>query len=260
MFNVACEEDNSKNQQLEIWHMANYIITATCKQIELLALACNQAMRIHIGQLADPLTVQLNFEIGYHRHHDGKPTPMEVQEKLEELSKLCWHGKSYGYGYDETSKEYWKLYQIFKGTENSLISNTFQLTFHQLELLRNACELAARLRAGQLDYHFIDELMEAYNKGCDSEEQRNAQTNVRKQIGKACEYLHTLCWDLPPHADHGMNYDDNSDILWDMYQVFRYQIWKENNPNPSGRDVLTVAGDKPYHTGKEPFIRIEKFD
>lgn len=61
--------------------MANYLITATCKQIELLALACNQAMRIHIGQLADPLTVQLNFEIGYLRHHDGEPAPMEIQEK-----------------------------------------------------------------------------------------------------------------------------------------------------------------------------------
>ena len=83
--------------------MANYIITATCKQVELLSLACNQAMRIHIGQLADPLTVQLNFEIGYLRHHDGEPAPMEVQEKLEELSKLCWHSKSYGYGYDEIS-------------------------------------------------------------------------------------------------------------------------------------------------------------
>ena len=72
--------------------MANYIITATCKQVELLALACNQAMRIHIGQLADPLTVQLNFEIGYLRHHNGEPAPMDVQEKLEELSKLCWLG------------------------------------------------------------------------------------------------------------------------------------------------------------------------
>ena len=69
--------------------MANYIITATCKQVELLALACNQAMRIHIGQLADPLTVQLNFEIRYLRHHNVEPTPMEIQENLEELSKPC---------------------------------------------------------------------------------------------------------------------------------------------------------------------------
>ena len=136
--------------------MANYIITATCKQVELLALACNQAMRIHIGQLADPLTVQLNFEIGYLRHHDGEPAPMEVQEKLEELSKLCWHGKSYGYRYDETSKEYWKLYQIFKGAGNSITSSSFQITFHQLVVLRKVCEQAARIRTGQLDYCFID--------------------------------------------------------------------------------------------------------
>lgn len=238
--------------------MVNYIITANSKQVELLSLACNQAMRIHIGQLADPLTFQLNFEIGYLRHHDGEPAPMEVQEKLEELSKLCWHGKSYGYGYDEISKEYWKLYQIFKGAENSINNSSFQVTSHQLELLRNACEQAARLRAGQLDYHFIDELLDAYHKGYDSEEQQGEQMSVRKQVVKACEYLHTLCWDLPPHADHGMNYDDDSDIWWDMYQVFRYQIWKDTNPDTSNRELMTVASHAPMHTGKEPLIQIEK--
>ncbi len=46
-------------------------------------------MRIHIDQLADPLTVQLNFEIKYLRHHNVEPTPMEIQENLEELSKPC---------------------------------------------------------------------------------------------------------------------------------------------------------------------------
>lgn len=237
--------------------MANHIITATCKQVELLSLACNQAMRIHIGQLADPLTVQLNFEIGYLRHHDGEPASMEIQEKLEELSKLCWHSKSYGYGYDEISKEYWKLYQIFKGEENSLTSSTFQLPLHQLELLRDACEQAARLRAGQLDYIFIDELMDAYHKGCVSEEQKSAHTSVRKQVVKVCEYLHTLCWDLPPNADHGMNYDDDSDIWWDMYQVFRHQIWKESNHDVSSRDLLTVASHEPMNTGTEPLIMIQ---
>lgn len=232
----------------------NYIITATPKQRELLSLACNQAMRIHIGQLADPLSVQLNFEFGYQRHHNGEPAPMEIQEKLEELSRLCWHGKSYGYGYDETSKEYWKLYRMFKDAGNSHTSISFQLTSHQLELLRNVCEQAARLRAGQLDYKFIDELMDAYHKGCNSEEQQNVQLSVSKQVIKVCEYLHTLCWDLPSNADHGMNYDDNLDIWWDMYQVFRYQIWTDNNPE----DMMTVSSHTPMHTGKESLIRIEK--
>lgn len=238
--------------------MTNYIITASCKQVELLALACNQAMRIHIGQLADPLTVQLNFEIGYLRHHDGQPAPMEVHGKLEELSRMCWHGRSYGYGYDETSEEYWKLYHIFKGAEDSINNSSFQVSSRQLGLLRSACEQAARLRAGQLYYSFIDELMNAYHKGCNSEEQKSEQRSVRKQVVEACENLHTLCWNLPPNADYGMNYDDDSDIWWDMYQVFRYQIWKDTNLDKSNTELMTVAGDKPYLTGKEPLVCIKK--
>ena len=81
--------------------------------------------------------------------------------------------------------------------------------------------------------------------------------SVRKQVVKTCEYLHTLCWDLPPHADYGMNYDENSDIWWDMYQVFRYQSWKDSNIDASSRDMTTVASHEPMHTGKEPLILIE---
>ena len=100
--------------------------------------------------------------------------------------------------------------------------------------------------------------MDAYHKGCVSEEQKSAQTSVRKQVVKTCEYLHTLCWDLPPHADHGMNYDGNSDIWWDMYQVFRYQIWKDSNPDTSSRELMTVASHAPMHTGMEPLICIKE--
>lgn len=238
--------------------MANYIITASRKQVELLGFACNQAMRIHIGQLADPLTVQLNFEIGHLRHHDGQPAPMEVQEKLEELSRMCWHGRSHGYGYDEISEEYWKLYHIFKGAEGSINNRSFQVSSRQLELLRSACEQAARLRAGQLYYGFIDELMNAYHKGCESEEQKSAQRRVRKLVVEACENLHTLCWNLPPNEDYGMNYDEDSDIWWDMYQVFRYQIWRDTYLHKSNIGLMTVAGDKPYLTGKEPLVCIKK--
>lgn len=235
--------------------MANYLITATCKQIELLALACNQAMRIHIGQLADPLTVQLNFEIGYLRHHDGDPAPMEIQEKLEYLSRLCWHNQSYGYGYDNISKEYWILYQMFKKEESPLSGCTLLVTAQQLELLRNVCEQAARIRAGQLDYCFIDELVDAYHKG--DKENADFPMNIRKDVTQVCNYLHTLCWDLPANADHGINYDDDSDIWWDMYQVFRYQLWADRYPNPSSKDMLTVESNEPMHTGREPLIKVE---
>ena len=67
-----------------------YTLHANVKQIELLTFACNQALRIHIGQLSDPLTVLLNFEIGHARHHQGELCPFDVQEILDELTFLCW--------------------------------------------------------------------------------------------------------------------------------------------------------------------------
>ena len=236
----------------------NYIITATSKQIELLTLACNQAMRVHIGQLDDPLTVLLNFEIAYHRHHEGETSPMLIQEELAELSRLCWHNMSYGYGYDEISKNYYALYRMFKGCEGLMSPETFKVADYQLELLRTACEPAARLRAGQLDYGFIDELMNAFRKKAGIGYDLSASDiDIRERVTIICNHLHTLCWNMPPNADYGMHYDDESDIWWDMFQVFRHQLWLQRNPNPTYQDMMTVDSDKPYKTGKEPLVKVD---
>lgn len=233
-----------------------YILTANNKQVELLAFACNQALRIHIGQLADPLTFQLNFEVAYPRHHNGEPCPFEVAEKLEELSRLCWK-TSNGYGYDDKSRAYWELYQMFKIAKGRISDSSYILDTHQMELLRNVCEQAARLIAGQLDYTLVDELVQAYEKSYKNDVEKLKDTDkVRTLVSKEFDKLHTLCWDLPINADHGMNYDENSDILWDMYQVIRHQLW---NDNQKGKDKFwCVCADKPMKTSKEEFILIEK--
>ena len=237
---------------------AEYIITINSKHAEHLAYACNQAMRIHIGQLSDPLTVLLNFELGYSRHHNGEPCPLEVQESLDDLSLLCW-GTSYGYGYDEKSKSYWELYQIFKNASDSMVACQVELTANQVEHLRTACEQAARLRCGQLDYSLEMELMSAYERRYKDDEERLKRSHeVRAQINNTFDHLHTLCWELPGNADYGLNYNEDSDILWDMYQIFRHQLWKEAHPNPSLSDKMTVDGDNPYQTGIEPLISIMK--
>ena len=234
-----------------------YILTANYKQVELLTFACNQALRIHIGQLADPLTFQLNFEVAYPRHHHGEPCPIEVAEKLEELSRLCWHNSHTGYAYDDKSRAYWELYQIFKEAKSFVGESSFSLNTRQMTLLRNACEQAARLIAGQLDYTLIDELMQAYEKSYkyDTKKLEDAW-KIREQIKEDFDALHTLCWDLPVNADHGMGYDANSDILWDMYQVIRHQLWNDSK-KPDDK-FWCVSADEPVKTGKEGFIRIEK--
>lgn len=233
-----------------------YILTANEKQVELLTFACNQALRIHIGQLADPLTFQLNFEVAYPRHHYGKSCPIEVAEKLEELSRLCWK-TSNGYGYDDKSRAYWELYQMFKNANGRMSDSSFILDVHQMELLRNVCEHAARLIAGQMDYTLVDELVQAYEKSYKDDTEKLKDTDkVRTLVKEEFDKLHTLCWDLPVNADHGMNYDDNSDILWDMYQVIRHQLW---NDNQKGKDNFwCVSADEPMQTSKEKFIQVEK--
>ena len=233
-----------------------YTLHANVKQIELLTFACNQALRIHVGQLSDPLTVLLNFEIGHARHHQGELCPIEVQESLDELTFLCW-GSSYGYGYDDKSKAYWELYQIFKHSSMSGTNGQFKLTGHQVEQLRNACEQASRLRCGQLDYNLEMELMSAYMRRYKNDEEKlKLAPVVHEQIRKTFADLHTRCWALPVHADHGMNYDDDADILWDMYQVLRYRLWKDAHPNPTYENRLNVASDVPYQSGKMPLITI----
>jgi hypothetical protein len=234
---------------------AQYIMTASCKQVNLLSWACNQAMRIHIGQLADPITVLNNFLIGYSRHHHGEVCPMEVQERLEELSKLCWHNSN-GYNYDETSKDYWQLYQVFKSSESTIGNSQFVITSHQVELLQKACEQAARLRAGQLDYSLVDELMSAYEKSVGEKETQKQSSAVRKKICQTFDYLHTLCWDMPVNADHGMNYDQDSDIWWDMYQVFRYQLSLDCHLTTDNANDWTVARNTPFQTSNEPLVKL----
>lgn len=233
-----------------------YILTANDNQVDLLAFACNQALRIHIGQLADPLTFQLNFEKAYPRHHHGKSCPLEVAEKLKELSMLCWK-TSNGYGYDDKSRAYWDMYQMFKNAQSRMDNSKFALDTHQMELLRNACEQASRLIAGQLDYSLVDELMQAYEKSYkdDMEKLKNAE-NIRFFVTQEFGKLHTLCWDLPVNADHGMHYDDNSDILWDMYQVIRHQLWNDTHDDKD--NFWCVSADAPMQTGKEKFIQLEK--
>ena len=233
-----------------------YILTANEKQVELLTFACNQALRIHIGQLADPLTFQLNFEKAYSRHHHGESCPYEVAEKLEELSRLCWK-TSNGYGYDDKSRAYWELYQMFKKSKTRVGISHFSLNAHQMGLLRNACEQAARLIAGQLDYALVEELMQAYEKSYkDDAEKMEDIWKVRDQIKEDFDKLHTLCWDLPANTDYGMGYDSNSDILWDMYQVIRHQLW--NDSKKADDKFWCVSADAPMQTGKEKLINIDK--
>lgn len=236
-----------------------YLIKATPKQVDWLTFATNQAMRIHIGQLTDPLTVLLNFELAYPRHHEGKLCPQEVEERLEKLSRMCWDGTTTGYAYSEKSRALWDLYQLFKPQVGQSGTQTFTVDRDQLLRLREATKQASRLRVGQTRESMLDELLAAYHR---THAKRNPDTpkdwEIRRAITEELDELHRLCWDMSTHACYDLGYDACSDGCWSMYEAIRHLLWKEEHPNPTALDRLSVSACPPIILGDQPLINITR--
>ena len=80
-------------------------------------------------------------------------------------------------------------------------------------------------------------------------------TKMREDAGTFCKEIKKRFWDLAPSANYGVYYDDISDIIFDMHQCIRHELW--------------LNGDKKYHTvdsypacqfGKEPLIKVTSRD
>ena len=236
-----------------------YLIKATPKQVEWLTFATNQALRIHIGQLTDPLTVLLTFEFAYARHHRGKLCPQEIEERLEKLSRKCWVGTPNGYAYSEKSIALWNLYQLFKSHNGLSGIQSFTVDRYQLCCLREATEQASRLRVGQTRESMLDELLSAYSRSHDKgTEDIYAWQEARPEITAELDELHRICWDMPTYASYGLGYDACSDGWWNMYEAIRYILWKEEHPNRSDSDRLCVSAYPPLPLGDQPLIEISR--
>lgn len=96
------------------------------------------------------------------------------------------------------------------------------LTESQLRLLSEHAERSARAITGQLEYGIRGILVEALEKTGKRNE------NTTKMLDDVLHFLKGLCWNLSPHSAYGVGYDDESDTLWDMYEVIRHQLWKDS--------------------------------
>lgn len=63
-------------------------------------------------------------------------------------------------------------------------------------------------------------------------------------------------WGLERNVLYGVNYDDTSDILWDIYQVIRHQLWLDKPEDKKSR--ITVDADEPLSFGTEPLAKINR--
>lgn len=134
---------------------------------------------------------------------------------------------------------------------------TLTITEEHLKLLSEITDKMARVIVGQLDYGIGEEVDAAIARHRSDGKWNDDFYEISKQAKVYLDMLHTMCWDQAPSTRYGVHYSKKSDALWDMHEVLRHQMWKEN----PDRSKMTVDSDKPFHWNKEiPLIKIELND
>ena len=129
-----------------------------------------------------------------------------------------------------------------------------ELNRRQLEILSDACDNHSRNICGQLDVGLSDILEAGIAR-----EYKTADFEHRHQIReRAMELLRevkVLVWNMGAGASHGVNYDAKADILFDIHQVIRHQLWKMR---PEPRPQMSVCSTQGFPFGDEPFVTVTK--
>ena len=134
----------------------------------------------------------------------------------------------------------------------------------QARLLSWVCDQYARLIEGQ--HNAYQELFEAaWEKRCKKDtgemmddEFEGGWQKMREDAETLCKIIKLRFWNLAPNENWGVHYDDTSDIIWDMHQAIRYELWK-NNPDPN-KSTMTVDAFPAYQFGVEPLIKVTSKD
>lgn len=114
---------------------------------------------------------------------------------------------------------------ISKSTNGETNEDIVEMQFDesQIRILNNICDTYSRFICGQT-FSIIDWLMDIWSVSheCEIEEYLNIKSSIETYVS----ILHNLCWNDSDNAYNGIGYDDDADGLYDMHQVFRYELWK----------------------------------
>ena len=136
---------------------------------------------------------------------------------------------------------------------------SLELTEKQAKLLSWALDTLPRIIEGQ-DSVYQDMMEDAWEKRAKEatgdfmdKEFEGGWYAMRDDAEYYSNAIKKRFWGLERNALYGVNYDDTSDILWDIHAVLRHEIWR-NNPN---RSDYTVDAYEPTITyGSEPLAKV----
>ena len=139
---------------------------------------------------------------------------------------------------------------------------TLRLTERQAKLLSYACDQFSRLICGQ-DWSYQNLMEEAWEKRCKeatgnfmNDEWDGGWYAMRHDAEAICEQIKKRFWGLDWNSLYGVKYDDTADILYDLHQVIRYQLWLDRPE--SEKSHITVDASPAMRFGSEPLAEITK--
>lgn len=134
------------------------------------------------------------------------------------------------------------------------------LTKRQVRLLSEACNTMARLRCGQ-DFIMREMMEEAWERRSKkvtgkpmSKTFEGGWAAMRDDAEAIAKTIKKRFWGLDGNAIYGIYFDKVADVLYDLHQVLRHQLWLDSGD----RSNMTVDADTPMHIGNEPLAIIER--
>lgn len=138
---------------------------------------------------------------------------------------------------------------------------TLHLTKRQVELLSYACDQFSRLI-----WAFHELMEEACEKRCKEavgghgmdKEWDGGWYAMRSDAERFCKEIKKRFWGMEWNAMCGVGYDETADILFDLHQTLRHQLWLDS---PEGeKSHMTVDAYEATRFGSEPLAKIEKVE
>ena len=154
--------------------------------------------------------------------------------------------------------------KIKNGKEMKEHVYTLELTERQARLLSWSCDNIARIIEGQ-DSTYQDFFEQAWEKRCKEatgnmmdKEWDGGWDNMRADAEAISYQIKQRFWGLGRGTLNGINYDESADILWDIHQVIRHQLWLDKPE--SKRSNITVDSSTAMRVGSEPLAVIKRKD
>lgn len=129
-----------------------------------------------------------------------------------------------------------------------------ELNKRQLSFISFASDAVSRLICGQLKAVLPSIFLKAY-KHNHPDSTIDEELNIIDRFKDLCDELKRDFWNKKASENNGIKYDNVADVLYDIHQVARHQLW-EDMPEP--KFSYTNDAFEARRTGSEPLIKIDK--